>query len=105
MFKKVVLVLALVLALVLPSLACTLPAGTLVFLFTPQGMLKAMVPLDQEVSVLPEQPTPDRLKFFGDNNPGIGDWTDGIAVHDSDDNITILVHEKDLKCETGGDNV
>jgi len=77
--------------------ACILTDGSDVYLFTPQGMMLAQVPGDQEVVLLAEQPPAEVLMSFG---LGIGeDWSDGVAVYDEGYNVTSLVHANDLEGE------
>ena len=100
MFKKLLLSVILVLCLAVAGLACTLPNGTQVFIFTPQGMMAAIVPGDKQVEPIEEQPPAEMLKEFSTNNPQVGDWTDGVAVFDKAAGVYVLVHKGDLiPCE------
>jgi hypothetical protein len=100
MFKRLALILVLVLALVVPSLACTIPAGVSVWAFTGPGgaMNKYMVNAPQEVILHAVQPTEEMLSQFSANASVTGDWSDGKVVTDTA-GMNILIHESDLKCE------
>ena len=98
MIKKLLLaVLIFMFSVSMAAAGCILTDGSLVYLFTPDGMVAAQVPGDQEVVLLDEQPPADILMNFGLSIRE--DWSDGVAVYDKGYNVTSLVHANDLEGE------
>jgi len=102
MFKK--LILSLVLFLFMTTIAigeCTLLQGTRVLMFVPidggVGVQEVYPNDDIIVSIHKEQPTEKQLKKF--SLEVSENWTDGVVVNYSVEDVNIMVHRKDLICE------
>ena len=100
MIKRIILTAILVLCLAAPALGCFLPGGLGVYIFTPQGVIAAEVPMDIEVVLIQKQPSTEQLKEFSEMVNQ--NWSDGVVVLDGANNVLVLVHEGNLvgECET-----
>jgi len=100
MFKKLFLVLILVLVFAIPALACVVPVNTTIWGFVgPGGQMQKMV-IIKEMPVIfhSAQPGEDMLESFNATPLVVEDWSDGKVVT-ALNGMNFLVHEKDIKCE------
>jgi len=101
MIKKILISIILVLFSYSIALGCFLPDGLNVWVVSPQGMMRGVVPGNQDVVRPDEQPTQEQMITFG-NLPDVNeDFSDGVIVYDEDEQVHVLVHEGDLvgECE------
>jgi hypothetical protein len=100
MFKRLALILVLVLALVAPALACTLSTGSNIWIFTgPRGQMEKYTSTkDQAVTFHAIQPSIANLRELNALTHVTEDWTNGKVVTDAS-GTNMLAHETDLKCD------